>query len=59
MSTTTGGAEPGGDPLRHGEPIEVRQLDIHKDDVGANGPGLGDGLGPVTGLPDDREPLRL
>jgi hypothetical protein len=48
-----------GDLLRHGEAIQVGQLNIHQDDVRANGPDLGDGLGPVTSLADDRETLRL
>jgi hypothetical protein len=38
---------------------QVGQLDVHRDDVRANGPGLGDGLNPVTSLAHDRESLRL
>jgi hypothetical protein len=39
--------------------ISTEQLNVQQDDVRANGPDLGDGLGPVTSLADDREPLRL
>jgi hypothetical protein len=39
--------------------ISTEQLNVHQDDVRATGPDLGGGLGPVTSLADDREPLRL
>lgn len=54
-----GGVRPGGDLLRHGEAIQVGQLDVHQDDVRANGPDLSGGLGPVTSLAHDRESPRL
>jgi hypothetical protein len=41
------------------KPVEVGQLNVHQDKIGASVPCLGDGLGPVTSLTDDNESLRL